>query len=162
MKFCPECGSHLPMGIVKSCSNCGTSLWANTTSETNIAAAAQQPTEYALLQPPVSSVDDLRKEDEIKEFQNQTIYSIAIKLEKTIEQILKNMEYSTETETKLIGNSCATHEADMLAKLQNNKVPAVEYKNYREARLVEIKKPPVPLISPKLIANVLGLIDISL
>jgi hypothetical protein len=78
------------------------------------------------------------------------------------------MEYSTETETKLVGNSDATDEVDTLVKRQNNKVPAVEYKNYREARLVEIKEPSVPLISinlspvPKLIGNILGLIDISL
>ena len=155
MKFCPECGSQLPMGIVKSCSNCGTSLWANTTLEANI-AAVQQPTEYTPLQQP-SSVDELGKEYEIKgEFQNQTIYSLAIKIQETIEQILKNMEYSTETETKLVGNSYATQ------------VPTVEYKNYHKVRLVEVKEPPVPLISinlspdPKLIANVLGLVGISL
>jgi hypothetical protein len=143
MKFCPECGSRLPTGIVESCSNCGTSLWANTTSETNI-VAAQQPAEYTPLQQTLSSFDELGKEDGIKgEFQNQTIYSLAIKIQETIEQILKNMEYSTETETKLVGTSYATQ------------VPTVEYKNYRKARLIE---PPVPSIS----INVLGIIGISL
>jgi hypothetical protein len=143
------------MGIIKSCSNCGTSLWANTTLEANI-AAVQQPTEYTPLQQP-SSVDELGKEYEIKgEFQNQTIYSLAIKIQQTIEQILKNVEYSTETETKLVGNGYATQ------------VPTVEYKDYHKVRLVEVKEPLVSLISinlspdPKLNANILGLIDISL
>jgi hypothetical protein len=34
MKFCPECGSQLPIGTAKFCPSCGKSLWA-TTSETN-------------------------------------------------------------------------------------------------------------------------------
>ena len=156
MKFCPECGSRLPIGIVESCSSCGMSLWANITSETNI-AEEQQPAEYTPLQQIPSSFDEREKEDEIKgEFQNQTIYSLAIKIQQTIEQILKNMEYSTETETKLVGNGYATQ------------VPTVEYKDYHKVRLVEVKEPLVSLISinlspdPKLNANILGLIDISL
>ena len=34
MKFCPECGSQLPIGTAKFCPNCGKSL-CDTTSETN-------------------------------------------------------------------------------------------------------------------------------
>ena len=134
MKFCAECGSRLPIGIVESCPNCGTSLWVNITSGTNIVAAAQQSAEYIpLQQTPSSSFDELGKEDGSKEeFRNLTI-----KIQETIGQILKNMEHSTETETKL-----------------------VEYKNYRKARSTSISINLSP--DPKLKTNILGIIDISL
>jgi Holliday junction resolvase len=64
---------------------------------------------------------------------------LGIKLEETVEQILKKRGYTTEMRQKLEGNSGALNEIDVLAKKQN-KVLAVECKNYKESRLVGIKE----------------------
>ena len=139
MKFCPECGSQLQIGTAKFCHNCGTSLWVAATSETDIPVERKEE----LNSVPRGSLN-LEKESEEKDqvegdFQNQTIHSLGIKLEETVEQILKSRGYRTETRKKMVGNSKALHEIDVLAKRQN-KVLAVECKNYSEARTVGIKE----------------------
>jgi hypothetical protein len=140
MKFCPECGSELPTGTAKFCHNCGSSLWA-TTAETGITVESKY-------EPKIIAEHSLEKfgkeqgeeKQQIKgDFQNQTVHSLGIKLEETVEHILKNKGYYTETRKKMIGNSKALHEIDILAKRQN-KVLAVECKNYSEARTVGIKE----------------------
>ena len=74
MKFCPECGSQLPIGTAKFCPSCGKSLWA-TTSETNDigSSAAIQSKENT-----VSSQDSFegipKGEDLRGEFQEQTYF----------------------------------------------------------------------------------------
>jgi ribosomal protein S27AE len=125
MKFCPECGSKLPIGTAKFCSNCGASLWA-TASETRIgggsaegveeqrqSTAATNTKEHTPLeeeeeqQSSTSSLGEPRKEeqDEIKgEFQNQTIHSLGVKFGETVEQILKSNGYSTETRFRVKHN----------------------------------------------------------
>src|ERR671938_296847 len=109
MKFCPECGSQLQTGTAKFCHNCGTNLWAATTGTGNTV----QPKEELKTIPEESL--NLRKEGEEKEqvkgdFQTQTIHSLGMKLEETVEQILKSRGYNTETRKKMIGNSKALHE----------------------------------------------------
>jgi Holliday junction resolvase len=64
---------------------------------------------------------------------------LGIKFEETVELILKKRGYTTEMRQKLEGNSGALNEIDVLAKRQN-KVLAVECKNYKESRLVGIKE----------------------
>jgi hypothetical protein len=139
MKFCPECGSQLPTGTSKFCHNCGTSLWTATT-ETDFTTEPKGE-----LNIPHDSLNLEKEQEEEKhqvegDFQNQTIHSLGIKLEETVEQILKSRGYHTETRKKMIGNSKALHEIDILAKRQNKDVVAVECKNYSEARTVGIKE----------------------
>lgn len=148
MKFCSECGSKLPIGTVKFCSSCGASLWA-TTLDTSI-PEGRQPTiantkEYRQSngegeeEQRLSSNDKSIKEDEINgEFQNQTNHSLGVKFEEIVEQILKNMGYSTETRVKLEGERGTRNEIDILGK--QTQLLAVECKNYREARIIGIKE----------------------
>jgi len=130
MKFCPECGSQLPIGTAKFCSNCGKSLWV-TTSETVESEGQKIISEQC---------EKGEQQQQIKgDFQNQTVHSFGIKLEETVEQIHKDRGHTTETRKKMIGNSKALHEIDILAKRQN-KVLAIECKNYNESRIVGIKE----------------------
>ena len=130
MKFCPECGSQLPIGTAKYCSNCGKSLWV-TTSETEESKEEKNISEQ---------FEKGEEHQQIKgDFQNQTVHSLGIKLEETVEQIHKDRGYTTETRKKMIGSSKALHEIDILAKRQN-KVLAIECKNYNESRIVGIKE----------------------
>jgi Holliday junction resolvase len=116
VKFCPECGSQLPLGPAKFCSNCGKSLWDAKES---------------------SNTFEEQKEASLS---GQTgIYTLGVKLEQMVEEILKNKGFSTERRIKLRGESGATHEIDVLAKREND-VLAVECKNYGETRLVGIKE----------------------
>jgi hypothetical protein len=140
MKFCPECGSQLPTGTAKICHNCGTSLWVPSTSETDITVELKEE----LNNVPEGSLNLEKEPEEEKDqvqgdFQNQTIHSLGIKLEETVEQILKSRGYRTETRKKMISNSKALHEIDFLARRQH-KVLAIECKNYSEARTVGIKE----------------------
>lgn len=117
MKFCTECGSQLPLGQAKFCPNCGKSLWNVTESS-----------------------DTLEEQKEVTVQSGQTaIYSLGVKLEQMVEQIIKNKGFSTERRIKLRGQSGSFNEIDVLAKREND-VLAVECKNYGEARLVGIKE----------------------
>jgi hypothetical protein len=109
MKFCSECGSELLVGPTKFCHNCGANLW------------------YAI------------NDSERREIEPPNIYSLGVKLEQMVEQILKTKGFSTERRLKLTGESGATHEIDVLAKRETD-VLAVECKNYCEARSVGIKE----------------------
>ncbi len=132
MKFCPECGFRLPVGATKFCPNCGNSLWTGEPQTPNLFPLKVENI-------PGNSFQDLG-EDKVKgEFQNQPIHSLGIKLEETAEKILKCRGYNTERRKKLVGNSGAIHEIDILAKRQG-KILAVECKNYGEDRIVGIKE----------------------
>jgi len=88
---------------------------------------------------PQNSSDALSKSEVEMELPNQTIHSLGVKLEEMVEQILKARGYSTKTRQKLEGNSGALHEIDVLAT-KEEKLLAVECKNYSEARTVGIKE----------------------
>jgi hypothetical protein len=115
VKFCPECGSQLPLGPAKFCPNCGKSLWN------------------------VESSDTLEQKEEMVQSGQTSIYSLGVKLEQMVEQIMKNKGFSTERRVKLRGQSGILHEIDVLAKREND-VLAIECKNYGEARLVGVKE----------------------
>ena len=148
MKFCPECGSQLPIGTAKFCSNCGNNLWTITSSsETDITVESKKQEKDTishrnLFEKLGGKEQQEEEQQQIKgEFQNQTTHSLGIKLEDTVVQILENRGYSTEMRRKLVGSSGAIHEIDVLARRQQqNKVLAVECKNYSEARVVGIKE----------------------
>jgi uncharacterized membrane protein YvbJ len=78
MKFCPECGSQLPIGTAKFCPNCGKSLWA-TTSETNDNNSSSATDNVIQSKEITASSQDLFKEipkEEIRgEFQEETTHS---------------------------------------------------------------------------------------
>ena len=114
MKFCPECGSQLPLGPAKFCPNCGKSL--SDLAQSNI---------FEQKDPNDSGEPD--------------IYSLGVKLEQMVEQIMKNKGFSTDRRIKLRGQSGTFNQIDVLAK-RDNDVLAVECKNYGEARLVGIKE----------------------
>jgi hypothetical protein len=85
MKSCAECGSQLPIGTAKFCFNCRKGLWAAAaaTSDTNDDDAVIQSKENT-----VSSHDSFKatQQGEVRgEFQEQTIHSLGIKLEETVE-----------------------------------------------------------------------------
>src|SRR6266516_5777072 len=105
MKFCSECGSELPIVLTRFCPNCGANL--------------------------SHSISDFER----REIEQPDIYSLGVKLEQMVEQILKTRGFSTERRLKLKGESGATHEIDILAKREID-VLAVECKNYGEARSV--------------------------
>jgi Holliday junction resolvase len=117
VKFCPECGWQLPLGSAKFCPNCGKSLWDSTE---------------------LSNTFEEQKEEAVQTGQT-AIYSLGVKLEQMVEQIIKNKGFSTERRIKLRGDSGTLHEIDVLAKREND-VLAVECKNYGETRLVGIKE----------------------
>jgi FtsZ-interacting cell division protein YlmF len=149
LKFCPECGSQLPIGTAKFCSNCGNNLWTTAlSSETDITVESKKQEKdtisYRNSFEKFGGKEQQKEEEQqqIKgEFQNQTTHSLGIKLEDTVVQILENRGYSTEMRRKLVGSSGAIHEIDVLARRQQqSKVLAVECKNYSEARVVGIKE----------------------
>jgi predicted amidophosphoribosyltransferase len=97
VKFCPNCGSQLPLGPAKFCPNCGKSLWDA-----------------------IDSSNRLEEHGEAEVQSGQTaIYSLGVKLEQMVEQIMKNKGFSTERRIKLRGQSGIFHEIDVLAKREN-------------------------------------------
>lgn len=56
MKFCPECGSQLPIGTAKFCPNCGKSLWDATSGTSNAE---------------IQSKETVSSQDVFEEFQKQ-------------------------------------------------------------------------------------------
>ncbi|HZA70782.1 MAG TPA: hypothetical protein VE548_13890 [Nitrososphaeraceae archaeon] len=93
MKFCPECGSELPVGTLNFCSTCGTRLW-------------QKESKPVIL---------LMNQNELSQSQQSgpTIYIQGLRLEDMIEQLLKKKGFKTSKREKLRGRSGATHEIDV-------------------------------------------------
>jgi hypothetical protein len=98
------------VGPAKFCPNCGKSLW----------------------NPPESNPIEQK---DVSLLGQPAIYSLGVKLEQMVEEIMKNKGFSTERRKKLRGQSSAQHEIDVLAT-RGNVVLAVECKNYGEARVV--------------------------
>ena len=96
MKFCSECGSELLVGPTKFCHNCGAKFG------------------YTI------------NDSERREIEQPNIYSLGVKLEQMVEQILKTKGFSIESRLKLTGESAATHEIDVLAK-QETDVLVIEW-----------------------------------
>jgi Restriction endonuclease len=115
VKFCPECGSELPVGTLNFCSTCGTRLWQKESKPVTL---------------PMN-------QNELSQSQQSgpTIYIQGLRLEDMVEQLLKKKGFETSKREKLRGRSGATHEIDVLAK-KTNQTLAVECKNYGEARIV--------------------------
>lgn len=84
MKFCPECGTQLPIGTAKFCPNCGKSLWAMTseTSDDRGNSAVTQSKES--IASSHDSFGGIPQEELRGEFQEQTIHSLGIKLEEQL------------------------------------------------------------------------------
>src|ERR1051326_8853403 len=109
MKFCPECGSQLPIGTARFCPSCGKSLWATTSEINDISSDAVIQSKESTASSH-GSLEGIPKGEDLRgEFQEQTIHSLGIKLEETVEQILKKRGYVTEMRQKLEGNSGALH-----------------------------------------------------
>jgi hypothetical protein len=92
MKFCPECGSQLPVGTAKFCPNCGKSLWV-TTSETNDSNSSSSDAadnddiiqSKEITASSQGSFKEIPKSEIRGEFQEETTHSLGIKLEETVE-----------------------------------------------------------------------------
>ncbi len=120
MKFCPECGSGIGIGSVKFCTNCGNDLWQ---TPLNATAAAVSPSPPPSPKPSGGDSiyqDFVAAEEEPKIEQGQdfvsthasatastdTVYSLGVKLEELVENILKNKDYSLK-EDKNLGEEVA-------------------------------------------------------
>lgn len=128
MKFCPECGEDL-RGSTKFCPECGfnmASLVARDDGKKIAASDVQEESvfdEDALHDPPAE----------------KTTRVLGTNLEDTVEKILQDRGFSTETRTKLRGVSGQLNEIDIMAT-KNRVTIAVECKNYAESSKVGIKE----------------------
>lgn len=84
MKFCPECGSQLPMGTAKFCPNCGKSLWEATSGTGNAEIQTKEIRVSSHSQDAFEGVPKVKGEEVRGEFQEQTIHSLGIKLKKQL------------------------------------------------------------------------------
>lgn len=141
MKFCPECGSKLPLGTAKFCPNCGQKLWVEV-KELKESTTSSSETKQTVL----STEPEYNENSHLKEYSHiqderidnavSSIHSLGVKLEETVEQVLKCMGYiHTERRKKMSGSSGIDHEIDIFA-VQANNVLAVECKNYGAERKV--------------------------
>lgn len=143
MKFCPECGTAIPIPNAKFCIECGTSLGLtqNTTSSQISSTIPQDSLGSHQSANQYSGKDDeIHIESSDISDNSPYVYTLGTKLEDFVEQILLKQGYtSTEKRQKLRGDSQALNEIDVLAK-KDGKFIAVECKNYGEARMVGIKE----------------------
>jgi hypothetical protein len=86
VKFCPHCGSELPVGTANFCSTCGNRLWEKESQLSNTFV----------------------KENEVGS-PDHTIYAQGLKLEDMVEQIMKNKGFETSKREKIQGKSGALH-----------------------------------------------------
>jgi uncharacterized Zn finger protein (UPF0148 family) len=124
VKFCPECGSQLPIGTAKFCPTCGEKLWFTKAEETtsSISNFNNSDSKQTVFSPKPEEEDEYFKEDSEAQEEKinnvaSSIHSLGIKLEEMVEQILKSTGYSyTERRKKMIGNTSISHEIDVFAR----------------------------------------------
>ena len=128
MKFCPECGQDLK-GSIKFCPECGF----------NVASMMAQDTGKKI---PTSDIqnESVFDEDILQEPPaEKTTRVLGTNLEDTVEKILQERGFSTETRTKIRGMSGQLNEIDIMAT-RNRITIAVECKNYTESNKIGIKE----------------------
>ena len=92
MKFCPECATQIRSETVNFCENCGYAI----------------PKES-------KNVSDSFIEREAQGSKN-TVYTLGVRLEQMVEQILRNKGFETLSRQKLRGKSGAINEIDLIGK----------------------------------------------
>ena len=128
MKFCPECGEDL-RGSTKFCPECGFNMAALIAQDDGKKIAASDVQEESVF-------DEDALHDPPSE---KTTRVLGTNLEDTVEKILQDRGFSTETRTKLRGASGQLNEIDIMAT-RNRVIIAVECKNYAESSKVGIKE----------------------
>ena len=128
MKFCPECGEDL-RGSTKFCPECGFNMAPMTAQE-----AGKKIVTSDIQGESVFDEDILQEPPPEK-----TTRALGTNLEDTVEKILQDRGFSTETRTKRRGTSGQLNEIDIIAT-RNRVIIAVECKNYAESSKVGIKE----------------------
>ena len=128
MKFCPECGEDL-RGSTKFCPECGF----------NMAPMIAQEAGKKIVTSDIQG-ESVFDEDILQEPPpEKTTRALGTNLEDTVEKILQDRGFSTETRTKRRGTSGQLNEIDIMAT-RNRVIIAVECKNYAESSKVGIKE----------------------
>ena len=128
MKFCPECGEDL-RGSTKFCPECGF----------NMAPMIAQEAGKKIVTSDIQG-ESVFDEDILQEPPpEKTTRALGTNLEDTVEKILQDRGFSTETRTKRRGTSGQLNEIDIIAT-RNRVIIAVECKNYAESSKVGIKE----------------------
>lgn len=128
MKFCPECGEDL-RGSTKFCPECGFNMASLIAQDAGKKIAASDIQEESVFD------EDILQEPPPE----KTTGVLGTNLEDTVEKILQDRGFSTETRTKIRGMSGQLNEIDIMAT-RNRVIIAVECKNYAESSKVGIKE----------------------
>ena len=128
MKFCPECGEDL-RGSTKFCPECGFNMASLIAQDAGKKIAANDIQEESVFD------GDILQEPPPE----KTTRVLGTNLEDTVEKILQDRGFSTETRTKIRGTSGQLNEIDIMAT-KNRVITAVECKNYAESSKVGIKE----------------------
>ena len=128
MKFCPECGEDL-RGSTKFCPECGFNMASLIAQDAEKKIAASDIQEESVFD------EDILQEPPPE----KTTRALGTNLEDTVEKILQDRGFSTETRTKFRGTSGQLNEIDIRAT-KNRVIIAVECKNYAESSKVGIKE----------------------
>ncbi len=128
MKFCPECGEDL-RGSTKFCPECGFNMASLIAQDAGKKIAANGIQEESVFD------GDILQEPPPE----KTTRVLGTNLEDTVEKILQDRGFSTETRIKIRGTSGQLNEIDIRAT-KNRVIIAVECKNYAESSKVGIKE----------------------
>ena len=127
LKFCPKCGETIQIINTKFCSECGFSLIEKDETSKSIDLDC-----IDIEQENITSTVLIDEELEESEYSSKNAYTLGVKFEDTVEQILIAKNYSTQRRLRLDGKK-GKSEIDIIAiKMYRGreKIIAVECKNY--------------------------------
>lgn len=127
MKFCPECGTQLPVPNPKFCPECGAKLQAPSASVDDVSLDSI---------PPQPKSGEASEDDEFPQVKLNT-YELGVNLEDMTAAIFQRMGYSVEKRKRMPTKSGATAEIDIMIQ-RGARRKAVECKNYDPSRSVGV------------------------
>ena len=132
LKYCPHCGTQLPVPNSKFCGECGASILTQEASSAQSTFSGR-----AINQISNKSRIVTKSDDEEHEPVSLNVYDLGIRLEETTASIFEKMGYSVQRRQKPATQSDATAEIDLVLTRGNRK-KAVECKNYDPSRSIGV------------------------
>jgi hypothetical protein len=142
-KFCPECGTRLPIETAKFCHECGTSLSLLRSSSPDVIQpqepelVQQEPAEIQVKEPVTDTYAEM--EDDASDVHiSVNISELGIRLEEHVEEIFRGLGYRTQRNVRFGQNGPRQYAIDVVAQKDDELIAIGCHHDARPAGMEEV------------------------